>query len=100
MIAATELFMYSKEEERESLALALRNRDPEVLGVLIGRFQYRLFRYLVYLTGNRENAEDLFQETWLRLLERGHHYDGRSKFDTWLFSIARNLFEGGVGIRI
>lgn len=52
----TQLFMYSKEGEREALALALRNRDPEVLDVLIGRFQYRLFRYLVYLTGNRENA--------------------------------------------
>jgi hypothetical protein len=51
MIAVTELFMYSKEEERESLALALRNRDPEVLGVLIGRFQFS--RDLAPGTGTR-----------------------------------------------
>ena len=35
--------------------------------------------------------EDLAQETWLRVLERGAQYDGRSRFEPWLFSIARNL---------
>jgi RNA polymerase sigma-70 factor (ECF subfamily) len=48
-------------------------------------------RYLVYLTGRRELAEDLFQETWLRVLERGTQFDGRSRFEPWLFSVARNL---------
>jgi RNA polymerase sigma-70 factor (ECF subfamily) len=58
---------------------------------LIEQYQYRLFRYLVYLTGSRETAEDLFQETWVRVLERGHQYDGKSKFELWLFAIARHL---------
>lgn len=84
--------MNSVEGEREALAQSLRTRDPEVIEHLIDQYQYRLFRYLIYLTGNREEAEDLFQETWIRVLERGHRYDGRSKFDTWLFTIARNLF--------
>ena len=79
------------EEDRKALARGLRRRDPELLDELIERYQYRLFRYLVYICSNRETAEDLFQETWVRVLDRGHQYDGRSKFETWLFSIARHL---------
>lgn len=79
------------EEDRKAVARGLRRRDPELLDELIGRYQYRLFRYLVYISGNRETAEDLFQETWVRVLDRGHQYDGKSKFETWLFSIARHL---------
>jgi RNA polymerase sigma-70 factor, ECF subfamily len=92
MVFGSELLMNSAEGDRGALAQSLRTRDPEVIEQLIDRYQYRLFRYLTYLTGNREVAEDLFQETWIRVLERGHRYDGRSKFDTWLFTIARNLF--------
>src|SRR5688500_4886748 len=36
-------------------------------------------------------AEDLFQQTWLRVMRKIGKYDGRSKFDTWLFSVAHNL---------
>lgn len=79
------------EDDRKTLARGLRRRDPELLDGLIEQYQYRLFRYLVYLSGDRETAEDLFQETWVRVLDRGHQYDGKSKFDTWLFSIARHL---------
>jgi len=78
-------------DDTKSLALGLRRRDPELLDRLIGQYQYRLFRYLLYITGNRERAEDFFQETWIRVLERGHQYDGKSKFEAWLFSIARHL---------
>jgi RNA polymerase sigma-70 factor, ECF subfamily len=79
------------EDDRKALALGLRRRDPELLDELIGRYQYRLFRYLVYICGNRETAEDVFQETWVRVLDRGHQYDGKAKFETWLFTIARHL---------
>jgi RNA polymerase sigma-70 factor (ECF subfamily) len=78
-------------DDKKSLALGLRRRDPELLDRLIEQYQYRLFRYLLYVTGNRERAEDFFQETWIRVLERGHQYDGKSKFEAWLFSIARHL---------
>lgn len=91
MVIVQNLFMNSEEGERRALAEALRGRDPELLERLIDQYHYRLYRYLIYLTGNPEIAEDLFQETWVRVLERGHQYDGRSKFDTWLFSISRHL---------
>jgi RNA polymerase sigma-70 factor (ECF subfamily) len=48
-------------------------------------------RYLLYLCGNREMAEDIFQEVWMRVLVRGAQFNGRARFDTWLFTIARNL---------
>ena len=78
-------------DEKKDLAQGLRQRDPELLDRLIEQYQYRLFRYLLYITGNQERAEDFFQETWIRVLERGHQYDGKFKFEAWLFTIARNL---------
>jgi RNA polymerase sigma-70 factor, ECF subfamily len=77
--------------ENVEIARGLRRRDPELLDRLIERFQHRLLRYLVFLTGNRELAEDIFQETWIRVMERGKQYNGKAKFDTWLFAIARHL---------
>jgi RNA polymerase sigma-70 factor (ECF subfamily) len=78
-------------DDKRTLVQGLRQRDPELLDRLIEQYQYRLFRYLLYITGNPERAEDFFQETWIRVLERGHQYDGKFKFEAWLFTIARNL---------
>jgi len=78
-------------DEAKNIARGLQRRDPDLLDRLIEQYQYRLFRYLVYVTGNQERAEDFFQETWIRVLERGHQYDGKSKFEAWLFAIARHL---------
>lgn len=77
--------------ENDLVIEGLRRHDPQVLDELILQYQHRLLRYLLYLTGNRELAEDLFQETWMRVLTRGSQFNGKSRFDTWLFTIARNL---------
>src|SRR3989440_7273931 len=79
------------ESETSAIARGLRRRDPDLLDRLIEQYQHRLLRYLVYLSGNRDLAEDLFQETWIRVLERGHQYDGRHEFSTCLYAVARNL---------
>jgi RNA polymerase sigma-70 factor, ECF subfamily len=79
------------EPETRTLARRLRRRDPDLLEALISKYEYRLYRYLLYLTGSAETASDLFQETWLRVLTRGYQYDGVSRFEPWLFSIARHL---------
>jgi RNA polymerase sigma-70 factor, ECF subfamily len=78
-------------DDTSSLAAGLRRRDPELLDRLIEQFQHRLYRYLIFLTGDRALAEDLFQETWIRVLERGYQYNAKCKFESWLFTIARNL---------
>ncbi len=78
---------------QESLAVSagLKRQDAGLLDELIARYQHRLMRYLLYLTSNREMAEDLFQEVWMRVLVRGAQFNGQARFDTWLFTIARNL---------
>ncbi len=89
--AAAYSFSSLMKDEKKELARGLQRRDPELLDQLIEQYQFRLFRYLVYITGDRSRAEDFFQETWIRVLERGHQYDGKSRFEGWLFAIARNL---------
>ena len=84
-------FANAMESDTSAIARGLRRRDPDLLDRLIEQYQHRLLRYLVYLAGNRELAEDLFQETWIRVLERGHQYDGKHEFSTWLYAVARNL---------
>jgi RNA polymerase sigma-70 factor (ECF subfamily) len=78
-------------ESNAVIARGLKKQDPQLLDLLIEQYQHRLLRYLLFLTGKRDLAEDLFQETWMRVLTRGAQYDGRARFDTWLFTIARNL---------
>jgi RNA polymerase sigma-70 factor, ECF subfamily len=83
----------AEQSQRENAAIArgLKRQDTELLDQLIELYQHRLLRYLLFLTGKREVAEDLFQETWMRVLMRGGQYNGKARFDTWLFTIARNL---------
>lgn len=88
---ATSLTLEQSHRENARVAQGLRRQDPGLLDQLIVQYQHRLLRYLLYLTGNRELAEDLFQETWMRVLVRGAQFKGESRFDTWLYTIARNL---------
>jgi RNA polymerase sigma-70 factor (ECF subfamily) len=82
-----------EQAKRENLAVAegLKRQEIGLLDELIVRYQHRLLRYLLFLTGNREMAEDLFQEVWMRVLTRGGQFNGKARFETWLFTIARNL---------
>jgi RNA polymerase sigma-70 factor, ECF subfamily len=80
------------EQDRIDVVRGLRSADPEVIAILIERYQHRLFRYLLALSADHSLASDLFQETWLRVLERGNQYSGQWKFESWLFAVARHLF--------
>ena len=77
--------------DTQQIARGLRQRDVALLSSLVAQYQYRLVRYLIYLLGSRDLVDDLVQETWLRVLERGRTYDPHSRFEPWLFAIARNL---------
>lgn len=77
--------------DTQQIALGLRQGDVGVLEALVEQYQYRLVRYLIYLLGRRDLVDDLVQETWLRVLERGSSYDGKSRFEPWLFRVARNI---------
>lgn len=82
-----------EQAQQESLAVSqgLKRQEAGLIDDLIVRYQHRLLRYLLFLTGNRELADDLFQDVWMRVLVRGAQFNGRARFETWLFAIARNL---------
>jgi len=69
----------------------LRRGDPEALPVLLERYQNRLYRYLLRFVRDPATAEDLFQQTWLRVVEKIRRYDPRRSFEAWLFTVARHL---------
>ena len=87
LAAAMSLEVFTTDRE---IAL-LRKGDPDAISELIARYQHRLFRFLVRMVQDRATAEDLFQQTWIRLMEKIGSYDARRNFDAWLFAIARNL---------
>lgn len=69
----------------------LRRGDVDALSELISRYQNRLYRYLLRLVRQPSEAEDLFQQTWLRVVEKIRAFDPSRNFDAWLFTVARNL---------
>lgn len=75
--------------EYDELAL-LRRADPAAMAAVVCRYRQRLYRYLVRLVRDPAAADDLFQQTWLRVVREIRHYDSRRSFDTWLFAIAHN----------
>jgi len=89
MILAAAMSLEEFTTDRE-IAL-LKKRDPDAISRLIGRYQHRLYRFLVRMVEDPAMAEDLFQQTWIRLLEKIGSYDARRNFEAWLFAIARNL---------
>jgi RNA polymerase sigma-70 factor (ECF subfamily) len=75
----------------EAEVAQLRRGDLDALAALLARYQNRLYRYLLRLVRQPATAEDLFQQTWLRVAERIRRYDPRRNFEAWLFAVARNL---------
>ncbi|HKW89925.1 MAG TPA: sigma-70 family RNA polymerase sigma factor [Candidatus Acidoferrales bacterium] len=75
----------------EAEVARLRRGDLDALAELVARYQHRLYRYLLRLVRQPAEAEDLFQQTWLRVAGQIRRYDPRRNFDAWLFTLARNL---------
>lgn len=71
--------------------LALQRGDRGAFGSLMARYQNRLYRYLLRWVHDPATAEDLFQQTWLKVLEKIGSFNPKHSFDAWLFAVARNL---------
>lgn len=59
---------------------------------LLNRYKDPLFGFLFHLTGNKQDAEDLFQETFIRIIHNINSYSHQNKFKSWIFKIAHNCF--------
>lgn len=75
----------------DSEAAQLKRGEPDALVALLERYQHRLYRYLLRIVREPATAEDLFQQTWIRVSENARRFDERRGIEPWLFSIARNL---------
>ena len=60
------------------------------LDLLVGRYRQALFSWFLGMTGSRSDAEDLFQEVWIRIIRNADRYKDVS-FRAWMWQIARNL---------
>jgi RNA polymerase sigma-70 factor, ECF subfamily len=72
------------------LMLEVRNDNATAFEELVARYQGRLLTVLRHLVGNREQAEDLTQEVFLRVYRARKTYEPGAKFATWLFAIANH----------
>jgi RNA polymerase sigma-70 factor (ECF subfamily) len=70
---------------------ACRSGETEAFGVLVNRYQDRLYPTVFRLTGCAEDALDLLQEAFLRAYEKLDRFHGESSFYTWVYRIAVNL---------
>ncbi len=73
------------------LMLRVRDDEPGAFEQLVTQYQHRLVAVMNHLIGNADEAEDLAQEVFLRVYRARKKYRPRSKFSTWLFTIANNL---------
>lgn len=69
----------------------LRRGDPDAFDEVYAAFNTRLLTFLVRLSRRRDVAEDLLEETWLRLVKHAHRLDADTRLGPWLFTVARNL---------
>ncbi len=65
--------------------------DAQAFGTLVDRYQTRLLGFVLRTTGDRERAEDIVQEVFIRVFRHLHRYDRTRKFSTWIYTIAANL---------
>lgn len=78
----------------EDSALLLRYRDGDVAAfeILYRRHNAALYRYLLRLCRHRDNADDIFQEVWGKIIKAADRYRPTAKFTTFLYRVAHNCF--------
>ncbi|WP_339312946.1 RNA polymerase sigma factor [Paenibacillus sp. FSL M7-0896] len=76
----------------KQLVEGCKSGQQEHLEFLIVRYRDDLYRFCRHLTLNRQDAEDLFQEVWVRVLRKLEKYDAERPFKPWLFQVAFNMY--------
>lgn len=75
----------------KDLAERVARGDGEAFNLLVGRWEQKLFNYALRLTGDREDAFDICQDTFVKAYEQIGQLQNPDKFSHWLFKIARNF---------
>ncbi|MEZ4369040.1 MAG: RNA polymerase sigma factor [Kofleriaceae bacterium] len=80
-----------QDQTDEDLMTAYQGGEVRAFEVLLGRHRRPVYNYILRFIGDRETAEDLLQEAFLRVIKGADAYKRQAKFTTWLYTIARNL---------
>jgi len=80
-----------RDDSDESLMLRYRDGDVRAFELLVTRHRKALFNFILRFVRDTAQAEDVTQETFLRLVKGADAYERQAKFTTWLYTIARNL---------
>lgn len=80
-----------RDEADEALMARYRRGEVPAFEVLLGRHQRPIFNFILRFVGRRAVAEELCQETFLRVIKNADSYERQAKLTTWLYTIARNL---------
>jgi RNA polymerase sigma-70 factor (ECF subfamily) len=83
--------MANKKARDHQLMARVAEDDLVAYNELIDLYKHKLFTMLVRMVGTREEAEDLLQETFVRVWEHRRNFDDRYCFSTWVYTIAMNL---------
>jgi len=75
----------------EELLSAVQAGDMDSLGLLVARWERPLFRFVYRLVPRKDDARDVCQETFLRVLKKSHRFKTGSRYSTWMYQIALNL---------
>lgn len=75
----------------EELMLECRKGDMSAFELLVRRYQDALVNYIYYIINDYHRAEDLAQETFLRVFKSASRYEPKASFKSWLYTIATNL---------
>jgi len=76
--------------DETTLVAQSREGDTAAFGELVRRYEGKIFRLAQHVTQNREDAEDVLQETFMKAYEHLDQFQGNSKFYTWIVRIAVN----------
>src|SRR5664279_5932642 len=76
--------------DESAVVAQAREGDTTAFGELVRRYEGKIFRLAQHVTQNREDAEDVLQETFLKSYEHLDQFQGNSKFYTWIVRIAVN----------
>jgi RNA polymerase sigma-70 factor (ECF subfamily) len=80
-----------RDDSDEALMLSYRDGDVRAFEVLVGRHRKPIYNFILRFVRDPAQAEDVLQETFLRLIKGAEAYERQAKFTTWLYTIARNL---------
>jgi RNA polymerase sigma-70 factor (ECF subfamily) len=78
-------------QEDRALVALLQRADPGAFGRVYAAYGPRIFRFLVRMCGKKELAEDLYQETWIKLAVHARRLEDDTDLGAWLYAVARNL---------